>query len=132
MKQYVFDSYALLTLLEDEPGADLVARLLQAPDTEIFISTINLGEIYYIILKRNGAGAAEKVLENIMLEDSITVKESPWPMVKAAAELKAKGGISYADAFVIALSRKLQAPLVTGDPEIIKMSKALNMELIVL
>jgi predicted nucleic acid-binding protein len=36
-----------------------------------------------------------------------------------AARLKAGGGISYADCFAIATAQRYQAPLFTGDPEII-------------
>jgi predicted nucleic acid-binding protein len=37
----------------------------------------------------------------------------------AAATIKASGGLSYADAFCIATALHLEAPLWTGDPEII-------------
>ncbi len=39
-------------------------------------------------------------------------------LVTAAAELKARGGLSYADAFCLATAKRLKAPLWTGDPEI--------------
>ncbi len=37
----------------------------------------------------------------------------------AAARIKARGGLSYADCFVIATAQRYRAPLLTGDPEII-------------
>ena len=42
-----------------------------------------------------------------------------WPLVVAAARLKAAGGISYADAFCVASAERHQVPLYTGDPEIL-------------
>ncbi len=117
-KRVVFDAYAIMALLEDEPGARIVTDLIVDEQTEIFISAINLGEIYYILLRRSGKTAAEKVIQNILLEETIKVEEPQWVSVKKAAEIKSAGGISYADAFALALAKELQAQLATGDPEI--------------
>lgn len=40
-----------------------------------------------------------------------------WDRAKAAGELKARGGISYADCFAAGLAAEKAAWLVTGDPE---------------
>ncbi len=116
---YIFDSYALFVLFEEEPGADFVAELIGDADNSIFLSMINLGEIYYLVLRRSGANQAEQILESIALEKSITIVEASWERVKAAAKVKASGGLSYADSFAVALAKELNAPLLTGDPEII-------------
>jgi predicted nucleic acid-binding protein len=50
---------------------------------------------------------------------AIRVKAPDWPLVVAAARLKAGGGISYADAFCVATAERHRAPLYTGDPEIL-------------
>lgn len=115
----IFDSYALLDLLEDGDGAQVVADCLSDPDTQVFLSMINLGEIYYITLHRRGKRSAEEVIENILLEESIALIETTWPRIKAAAFFKAEGGLSYADCFVLALADESKGPVVTGDPEII-------------
>ena len=44
-----------------------------------------------------------------------------WPLVSAAAKIKARGGLSYADAFCIATAVRVEAPLWTGDPEIVEL-----------
>lgn len=127
---YIFDSYALLALLEDEPGADLVTELISDRKTEAYISAINLGEIYYLLLRRSGVNQAERVLESITLEDSISIAEASWERVKEASKVKADGGLSFADAFAVALAKELEAPLVTGDPEIIEKAEANNIQVI--
>lgn len=38
-----------------------------------------------------------------------------------AAEIKARGGLSYPDAFCVATALRHRAPLYTGDPEIIEL-----------
>jgi predicted nucleic acid-binding protein len=118
VKRIVFDAYAIMTLLEDEPGADIINDLLMDDNTEILMSAVNLGEVYYILLRRSGKSAAEEVIENILLEETIKIEEAQWVRVKNAAEIKAGGGLSYADAFALSLAREFQAKLVTGDPEI--------------
>ena len=128
---YVFDAYALLVLLEDEPGADLVAGVLNKQDADIYLSAVNLGEVYYLLLRKSGLEQAESVMESIALEDTLTVAEASWVRVKAAASVKATGGLSYADAFAVALAKELEAPLLTGDPEIIAKAEAIGIQVLV-
>lgn len=118
VKRIVFDAYAIMTLLEDEPGAAIINDLLVDENTEILMSAVNLGEVYYILLRRNGKSAAEEVIENVLLEETIKIEEAQWGRIKSAAEVKAGGSLSYADAFALSLAREFQAKLVTGDPEI--------------
>lgn len=127
---YIFDSYALLALLEDEPGADLVAGVINKQGADIYISSINLGEIYYLLLRRSGLEQAESVLESIVLEEKLTVAEASWVRVKAAASVKATGGLSYADAFAVSLAKEFEAPLLTGDPEIIAKAEEIGIQVL--
>jgi len=127
---YVFDSYALLALLEDEPGADLVTELISDRKNEIYLSAINLGEIYYLLLRRSGFNQAERVLESITLEDTISIAEASWDRVKEASKVKAGGGLSFADAFAVSLAKELEAQLITGDPEIIVKAEANNIQVV--
>jgi predicted nucleic acid-binding protein len=50
---------------------------------------------------------------------SIEIEDPDWSLVRSAAEIKARGGLSYADAFCVATARRHRAPLYTGDPEIV-------------
>jgi predicted nucleic acid-binding protein len=51
--------------------------------------------------------------------------------VKAAASVKATGGLSYADAFAVALAKEFEAPLLTGDPEIIVKAEEIGIQALV-
>ena len=60
--RYVLDSYALLGYLRNEPVAERVDALLgdaAQGHTELYMSTISLGEISYIVERRRGAVAPE-------------------------------------------------------------------------
>lgn len=116
-ERYVLDAYALLAFLEAEKGGELVRNLLQNPGARFYISAVNLGELYYILLRERGKDAAETVLNELSQAGNIRVAAATWQRAKAAGELKARGGISYADCFAAALAAERNAWLVTGDPE---------------
>jgi len=129
-KKFVLDSYAILALVEDEPGAQVVADILSEEGTELYLSVVNLGEVYYIISRERGERAAEEVVRGIMEEETVAIVEVSWPRAREAARIKAKGGLSYADAFVLGLALELKAPVVTGDPEIQAIAESLGTEIV--
>ncbi len=111
----VLDAWAVAALIEGEPPAARVASLIE--QRECVISAVNLGEAYYVTLRRHGKEVASHVLGELM--QVIDVDEPDWPLARDAAELKARGGLSYPDAFCVATARAHQAPLYTGDDEIL-------------
>ena len=123
MPDYVLDSYALLAYFNSEEGDDVVKELLNtALDGEVtlYLSLINLGEIYYLIRRRRGMEKAQETLETLR-SLPVSLCNISEARVLAAAELKAEYPISYADAFAAALVQELGATLVTGDPEFKKL-----------
>lgn len=128
--KFVLDSYAVLALVEDEPGAETVAEIVARETAELYMSVVNLGEVYYIIVRKQGERAAEDVVRGVTEEEGLTLAEVTWPRAKEAARIKAGGGLSYADAFVLGLGRELGAPVVTGDPEIRDAAGGLGVEVV--
>ena len=61
---------------------------------------------------------------------ALEVIDPDWPLVATAASIEARGGISYADAFCIATARRRDAPLWTGDPEIVAQAAAFSCEVV--
>jgi predicted nucleic acid-binding protein len=125
VKKYVFDSYSLLAFLEDEPGADLVERVLRdilKGRAKGFLSVINLGEIYYITLREQGKEEAEGVIE-LLASYPLRLIDADWSLTREAAVLKGKYRVAYADCFAAALGRKNKAAVLTGDPEFKQMEK---------
>jgi predicted nucleic acid-binding protein len=122
----VLDSWALLAYLKDEPPAGRIeAEWLESGAA---ISSINLGEVLYIRTRAVGEDSARPDVERIRRR--LTVIDPDWPMVAAAAAIKADGGLSYADAFCIATAVHLNAPLWTGDPEIVDQAAQHSCEVI--
>lgn len=115
---YVLDSYAILAYLEGEPGANLIADLLKRTvnGAVIFMSLINFGEVAYIAERERGAQQADAILQDIR-RLPILLSGVNEQRVLAAAHIKARYPLSYADAFAVALAQELDATVVTGDPE---------------
>ncbi|WP_406677201.1 type II toxin-antitoxin system VapC family toxin [Moorella sp. ACPs] len=127
-KKYVFDSYALLVYLQNEPGADLVESMIEEAQNEaaqILISAVNLGEVAYIIERAAGTkklNEAMALLETLPIEVVNINKE----FALKAAKYKAKNPIVYADCFTLALGVQTGSQIVTGDPEFHKASGQAN------
>ena len=127
---YVLDSFALLALLNDEPGAARVEDLLrqaEAGEAELSLSVINLGELAYIIERRWGPEKLRAILAYIE-ETKIQLAAADKSRVLAAAHIKAQNALSYADAFAATLTQELNATLLTGDPEFEAVSSQITIE----
>jgi ribonuclease VapC len=119
MRRYVFDSFALLAFLEDEPGAEIVVEALQeivAKRAGGYLSVINWGEIYYSIMRELGQSEAESAL-SLISGLPLELVDADLELTRAAARLKGRYRIAYADCFAAALAKKLKAVVLTGDPE---------------
>jgi predicted nucleic acid-binding protein len=114
----VFDSWAILAYAQDEPAADQVENLLvdSARLNNGWISSMNLGEVWYTLARRRSHDLADQQLATLA-EIGLARVDIDWPMVMQAASYKSRHKISYADAFAAALAKQRNAELVTGDPE---------------
>lgn len=129
-KAYVLDSYALIAHFEDEAGGEIVRKILRAASagkTKLFLSVINLGELYYITLREREREKAEEAL--FLLEQlPIEFVNADLEMTLEAARLKGVYPVAYADCFAAALGIRKNAKVVTGDPEFSKFEKILSVE----
>ena len=123
MKKYVMDSFAMIAFFEDEPGADGVALILKSlmdRKAKAYMSVINWGEIYYNTMREQGVETAEKVIGQLK-QYPIEIVDADQNLTYEAAKLKGSYKIAYADCFAAALSYRLNAVVVTGDPEFKKL-----------
>lgn len=127
----VLDAWAILAYLQgEEPAATRVSEVLKEAEgqqAELFVSWINLGEVFYNIGRRRGIAAAEETLEELQ-DLPITVISPDSDTVIQAARLKSQYRLSYADAFAVVTAQQLQASLMTGDPEIINLDEIVTVE----
>jgi ribonuclease VapC len=130
MKNVVFDSHAILKFAQDEAGADKVEELLKASEDgkiRAFINEINLGEVYYITIRRLGVESAGRFLEQFTTLAIERVSPS-WEIIESASQIKADFAVSYADCFATATALKYNAVIVTGDPEFKKIEHKVDID----
>ena len=129
-KRILFDSFAILKYYQDETGADKVEKLLRSAKRghlNTFMSEINLGEVYYLTIRRTGLEPAKENLERLS-NLPIKIISPSSELILRAAEVKAQYAISYADCFAVATAEQLSASIITGDPEFKKVDSLVSVE----
>ena len=119
MNLYVLDSFALIAyFLGETPGKKVkeLMKKMKRSGKKMLLSEINLGELYYVLFRRQNQTAAEEAVEGIK---RLPIKLFPVgrDLILRAARIKATKPISFADAFVVALAKKEKGIIVTHDPE---------------
>ena len=116
---FVLDTFALLAYLQDETGASRVQTLLENAAREkcrLCISIINLGEMLYIIERREGVAKTQDALA-LIRQLPLEILPADEQAVFAAAHIKASHALSYADAVAVASAIQENAVVLTSDPE---------------
>ena len=127
---FVLDSFALLAYFEDEAGAERVQHILAQVEkgrASLAMSLINWGEVLYALQRsrgETGRNAAVSVIDQLPI--SLIAPDRAQTM--AAAGLKARHPIAYADCFAAALAISRKARLLTGDPEFRRLEKEIPID----
>lgn len=123
---YVFDTEAIVAFLYDEPGHEAVANVLDsvfAGDREGFMAETNAGEVLYLVARFEGTNDDDPTPESLRLADrdvralarqGLSIERADW---RRAAEIKADGGLSFADAHAVTLAHERDATLIAGDDD---------------
>lgn len=116
---FALDTSALLTLWNDETGADEVEKILRSKTGGIIVSFMSYMECYYRIWKNCGREKGREIyaylftlpIERINLNEEI---------LQAAVEIKASYALSVADSWIIATAKLYNAVLIHKDPEFLQ------------
>ncbi|MCL9814617.1 PIN domain-containing protein [Natranaeroarchaeum aerophilus] len=120
--RYVFDTEAIIAYLYDEPGRSVVEEYLRDVRDETFeglLAETNAGEVLYLIARFEGIDdnpttdslrTADRDLRSLE-RWGIQIERADW---RLAAEVKADGHISFADAHGVALAHERNATLIAG------------------
>jgi ribonuclease VapC len=115
----ILDAHALLVFLEREVGFEKVENFFISAtekDNYLLMTSVNYGEVYYIVLRECGQDKADEI-ERIIKTLPIEIVDVNIQLAKEAARLKAIKKISYADCFAAALARLHKGEVITGDKE---------------
>jgi len=119
MKRYVLDTSALLTLRDDEPGAQRVADVLhlaQQGKAKCHGCFISLMEVFYRVWRDESKQAGQLAYQQC-LALPIEWLHSSDSLLAKAAEFKALHSLSLADAWIAACAAEQGATLMHKDPE---------------
>ena len=123
---YLLDTSALLTLLEDEAGADRVEHVLK--QAQALVCAVSLLEVRYITLQERTEAEAD-VRHALLKRSGATILwELDEPIVLKAAGLKAAHAISLADAIIAASAYRHGAILLHKDPEFDELPDSIQQE----
>jgi ribonuclease VapC len=115
MTLFCLDTSALLTLRDDEPGADRVEQALEAP-VRCMACFITRMEVLYRVWKDEGERAGRLAYEQLQALP-IDWLEASEPLLISAAQIKATQALSLADAWIAAAALQCGATLMHKDPE---------------
>lgn len=116
-KRIVLDASAVMDFFEDRPGAQTVEALIAgaaAGQSELLMSVVNWGEVYYSVHRAHGPATAQKIIAEIA-QLPIDLVPATYDLTKQAAEFHARYKLPYADCFAAALAADRKAALATSD-----------------
>jgi predicted nucleic acid-binding protein len=112
---YVLDTTGLIAHFKDEPEADQVEALLQHP-SEIIFPFMTMMEARYVLSRTVIPALVDEFLAMVRSIGAPVIESYPEWGAKAA-RVKARDGLSIADAWIAALAIMHEATLVHKDPE---------------
>lgn len=111
----ILDTSALLCFLRDEKGAEIIQNLLTSRDHELKMHKVNLGELYYSVLKKDGVERADQLYGMLFRYPIHFVEDLSDAFIMTAGRLKVKYSLGFADSFAAATAMVEKATLVTKD-----------------
>ncbi len=114
-KIMVIDTSAILAELKDEPGAEVVRKILAIPpEGGFYMHAVNVCEVAYHMIK---FGIIEPIAYEMAIPEGVAIIEDVRPILwKRTASLKAQyKNLALGDCVAIALAETLDADILTGD-----------------
>ena len=118
MITYVLDACAMLAVLSNEPGADVVEDVYEraaSGEVVLAMNKINLLEVYYDLFRTYGEDRADEILTEIKRLPIHIYHEISDDVFKEAGRLKVSYRISLADSIALAQTIALGGELLTAD-----------------
>jgi predicted nucleic acid-binding protein len=130
VREYVLDANAAIRYFMPGPndiGAEKVERLIEDAKigrSKLWMSVVNLGEVFYILLRRLRDDEALKYIHTLQQAAFIHVPDLNDTL--KAARLKHWYKLGYADSFAAALAIEYNATVVSADPVFEKLEQKLK------
>jgi predicted nucleic acid-binding protein len=118
MPDYLLDACAALAYLKLEDGWRVVDGLFdraERGEIRLFMSVVNQVEVFYDRIRNDGIVRAKEIFELFDDLPVTIIDRINHAGAQEAARLKATGGMSLADTFLVATAYTIGATLVTSD-----------------
>ena len=125
-RRYLLDTSALLTLIEDEDGAERVEQVLIGKNA--LLPWPALLEVYYVSRQECGEAEADRRYALIKQLDATILWHMDEPTLLTAGRLKAAYRVSLADAMIAAFALLQDAVLIHKDPEYEALAEQVRLE----
>ena len=112
---HCLDACAVIAYLRKEPGAEVLREIIEQPITFLAMHICNLGEVYYDFFPDDGIEAARTAWANTLALPLELRRDADDIFIQRVGIIKVTERVSFADAFALALSERLNIPLVTTD-----------------
>ena len=127
-EKFILDAGSMLAYLNNENGAETIGEILERggrKEAKVFITAMDLAEIFHIVLKKEGR---DKALKTILLIKNLPVEcigldES---LLMLAGEIRVQFPLSLGDALVAAVAKTRKAKVITGDRDFRGMEKEIE------
>jgi len=116
-KIFVLDACALVAVLKNENGADVVVDAYKQAENgqaKIIMNRVNLLEVYYGFYHDDGRDYADKIMDGVA-KSIILISEFDRDIFPIAGRLKASYRISLADSIALAQTILVGGELLTSD-----------------
>lgn len=112
---YVLDGSALIAFARDEPGAEVVERLLDSDDRCV-AHAVNLCELFYDFHRERGEQAAQAVIQALLAATLVIHHDLDDAFWQEVGRIKSDHRrVSLADCFCLALAERVNGTVVTCD-----------------
>jgi predicted nucleic acid-binding protein len=113
---YILDTTALIAYFKAEASGPLVRDMLLEQPTNLLLPFMAIMEAQYVLARAFAPPQVEQFIATLRGIGAPIIESTPaWGA--AAAQLKARGGLSLADAWIASLALMHDAELVHNDPE---------------
>ena len=130
MNKAVFDTSALLAVINVEPGGDRVLELLSEQRNQALVSAVNLSEAQAVLINR---GTPDDEAWELLSDLSLEVVAFDAEQARSAGVLIAqtrKFGLSFGDRACLALGMQKRCVVITADRTWKKLKVGVQVELI--
>ena len=112
----ILDACAVIALVKNEAGADVVEDFLLNSECDCMIHNINLCEVYYGFLRTDGEEFTKRIISRLEQANVTFCADLTIDFWQQVAKYKANiKRISLADCFALALAVREDGILVTSD-----------------